>query len=91
MLKVTDFGTDEEWAAKSAAQQRRLLIEAQQPLAPQLEAPVSPSQEPLEALAYQGAILAPEPIPAASDVIQAPSYVLLPSWSGEAPVWRPRA
>lgn len=45
VMIVKDFGTDEEWAAKAAKQQRKLVQSAQQPAAllpPSWEAPSEP-------------------------------------------------
>jgi hypothetical protein len=44
VMVVKDHGTDQEWAAKVAAPQRRLMQSAQIPIAPQLEAPPDPVQ-----------------------------------------------
>jgi hypothetical protein len=80
-MRVTDHGSDEEWALKSAEQQRRLVIEAQSSPA-QLPAP-SIEQKAPSALATPArpiwAMLEEvetptAPVPAIAQYLQAPTW-----------------
>lgn len=51
VMVIKDHGTDEEWAAKVAAQQRALIQPALMPITPQLQAPQTASHEAAESVA----------------------------------------
>ena len=75
VLIVKDHGSDEEWAAKCAAQQRALTQPEMQPL--QLEAPPPAQSSPCEALSiptYVHPALVPASAPAAAYAPVAPSW-----------------
>jgi hypothetical protein len=79
VLKVTDFGSDEEWALKTAEQQRKLLIDAQKPIAPRLEAPGNALLSPCDASVEMGRA---QSIPQTQQApVAAPTA---PSWNLEA-------
>jgi hypothetical protein len=73
VMIVRDHGTDEEWAVKMAEQQRKLLIDAQTPIAPQLalEAPQSAP----EPVVYDEPVLAP---------VEAPVPPYAPAWKARS-------
>ena len=104
VLVVRDYGSDEEWAAKAAAQQRALTADSTSPL--QIEASTAPQ---IDAVALSEPPAIPEPVQEAVPVTAAPYYgpPVFP-WQSkpiyspeaipsapvapvEAPVWRGRA
>jgi len=78
VLVVKDFGTDEQWAAKAAEQQRRLTVNASTPL------PSQASQLALEATV--SAEVVPSPV-----VPLPPSYKPNPPRPVVAPSWKRKA
>lgn len=84
VLVVVNHGTDEEWAAKVAAHQRGLMLEAASPY--QIEAPQptqADSQPDYGPPAYLPPVYAPQAAPAPSVTLPAPAY--------DALSWRPRS
>lgn len=73
VMVVKDHGTDEEWAAKVAEQQRKLTQGDAQASFPRLPAPLSASHETDEPVSYT------QPVPARISP-SAPIYA--PSWRG---------
>jgi hypothetical protein len=88
VMRVTDHGSDEEWAAKSAEQQRRLVIDAQGPtnIVPELPPPTFEQRAPL-ALATPA-----RPIWAMLEEVAVPTAPVhtMPQ-NFQAPVWKPGA
>jgi hypothetical protein len=85
VMRVTDHGSDEEWASKSAEQQRRLVIDAQGS-SPQLPALAIEQRAPL-ALATPA-----RPIWAMLEEVVVPTAPVhtMPQ-NFQAPVWKPGA
>lgn len=78
VLLVRDHGSDEEWAARCAAQQKALLEENTEPR--QLAAPQAAQIAPCEPVA------APTYVPPALVTESAPAAPAAPAWA--PPVWR---
>jgi transposase len=75
VMIVTDHGTDAQWAAKCAEQQRKLTQGDVQASFPALPVPQNASQEPYEPVSYS------QPVPAHTMPLALPCA---PSWKGRA-------
>jgi len=84
VMVVVDHGTNEQWAAKVAAQQRALTADCTKPALP--EPPHAPQVDAVASFAppaYLPPVYAPQDAPVPSEWPQAPVY--------DAPVWRAKA
>jgi hypothetical protein len=89
VLVVKDHGTDEEWAAKGAEQQRRLLLDAENSLA--LPKPAEPQALTLHEQPSVAVPIAREWAPSQPSVSLDASVSLAPPAPYNAPVWKSNA
>jgi hypothetical protein len=84
VMIVHDFGTDDQWAAKVAAQQRALTADSSSPA--KLEAPAAPQVDTVATFgppAYLPPVYTPQAVPVAAAFPPAPRY--------DAPCWQAKA